>query len=64
MIRITVILPAEKAGIIQNRHADFDCTLQGIAITSNMSAKVILDGPENKMRELFGLIGEELPSEE
>lgn len=64
MIRITVILPAEKAGIVQKRHADFDCTLQGIAVTSDMSAKVTLIGPEDKMKELFELIGEELPSEE
>lgn len=64
MIRITIILPAEKAGIIQNRHADFDCTLQDVAVTSNLSAKVTLIGSKDKMKELFELIGEELPSEE
>ena len=64
MIHITIILPAEKAGIVQARHADFDCVIQEIGIASNKTARVSLVGPEDKMKELFELIGEELPSKE
>lgn len=60
MERLTIILPAEKAGIIQKRHAEFDCILVGIAVTSNASAKVSLVGPEAKLKELMALVGEEL----
>ena len=64
MIRITTILPVEKAGIVQERCSEFECQLINIAVTSNSSARVTLSGPEDKMHELFELIDEELPSED
>lgn len=58
MIIKTILLPADKASIIQQRHAEFECILSELAVASDNKAKVTVSGPDDKMAQLFELIGE------
>lgn len=57
---IKTILPIDKASVIQQRHAEFECTLSEFAVASGNKAKVTVSGPDNKMAQLFELIGESI----
>lgn len=58
MIIKTILLPIDKASIIQQKHAEFECTLSELAIASDNKAKVTVSGPDDRMAQLFELIGE------
>ena len=60
MIIKTIPLPIDKASVIQQRHAEFECTLSELAVASGNKAKVTASGPDNKMAQLFELIGESI----
>lgn len=62
MTQIALIL-AEKAGQIQKTVGDFNCTLDGIAISSNNMAKVSVSGEDSDVQALFESIGETLNDE-
>lgn len=54
----TILLPMEKAAIIQEKHDQFNCELREMGIVSNMSAKVTIAGQDNDVKHLFESIGE------
>lgn len=54
----TIILPAEKAKAIQERHADFNCQLTEITIASGNQAKITVTGDDDDVKALFESIGE------
>ena len=55
----TIILPAEKAKTIQERHKDFNCCqLTEIAIASGNQAKITVCGDDDDIKALFESIGE------
>lgn len=54
----TIILPAEKAKTIQERHKDFNCELTEIAIASGSQAKITVCGDDDDIKALFESIGE------
>lgn len=58
MITKTILLPVDKAAIIQQRHAEFECHLIELGLASQQRAKVTVLGPDEKMVQLFELIGE------
>lgn len=60
MVIKTILLPIDKASIIQQRHAEFECTLSKFTIVSSNKAKVTVSGPNDKMAQLFELIGESI----
>ena len=60
MIIKTILLPIDKASVIQQRHAEFECTLSELAVASDNKAKVTVSGPDDKMAQLFELIGESI----
>lgn len=60
MIIKTIPLPIDKASIIQQRHVEFECTLSELAVASGNKAKVTVSGPNDKMAQLFELIGESI----
>ena len=60
MIHQTILLPVEKAAILQQRAEEFGCTLLNVAVSANSSARVSVSGPDDKMIELFELIGEHI----
>lgn len=60
MIIKTILLPIDKASVIQQRHAEFECTLSELAVASGNKAKVTVSGPDNKMAQLFELTGESI----
>lgn len=64
MIIKTILLPVDKASIIQQRHAEFECTLSELAVASGNKAKVTVSGPNDKMAQLFELIGEHIDGSE
>ena len=57
---IKTIFPIDKASVIQQRHAEFECTLPELAVASGNKAKVTVSGPDNKMAQLFELIGKSI----
>lgn len=64
MIHKTILLPVEKAAILQQRAEEFGCTFLNVAVSSNNSARVSISGPDDKMVELFELIGEHIDGSE
>ena len=58
MIIKTILIPTDKAAIIQQLYAEFECQLSEVAIASGNKAKVTVSGPDEKMAQLFDLIGE------
>lgn len=60
MIIKIILLSVDKASIIQQRHAEFECTLPELAVASGNKAKVTVSGPDNKMAQLFELIRESI----
>lgn len=60
MIIKTILLPIDKASTVQQRHAEFECTLSELAVASGNKAKVTVSGPDDKMAQLFELIGESI----
>lgn len=54
----------EKAAILQKRAEEFGCTFLNVAVSVNRSAQVSISGPDNKMAELFELIGEHIDGSE
>lgn len=59
----TALLPAQKAGQIQQTVEDYNCTLIDIAVAENQMARVIVEGEENDMKALFESIGEPITDE-
>lgn len=60
MVIKTILTPVDKASIIQQKHAEFECTLSELAVASGNKAKVTVSGPDDKMAKLFELIGESI----
>lgn len=60
MIIKTILLLIDKASVIQQRHAEFECTLSELAVASGNKEKVTVSGPDDKMAQLFELIGESI----
>lgn len=60
MIHKTILLPAEKAATIQQRAKEFDCVVLNVAV----SARISVTGPDDKMVELFELVGEHIDGSE
>lgn len=58
MIIKTILLSVDKASTIQQRYAEFECTLSEFIVASGNKAKVTVSGPDDKMAQLFELIGE------
>lgn len=64
MIHKAILLPVEKAAILQQRAEEFGCTLLNVAVSANRTARVSIKGPDDKMAELFELIGEHIDGSE
>lgn len=64
MIHKTILLPVEKAATIQQRAKEFDCVVLNVALSANNSAQISVTGPDDKMVELFELIGEHIDGSE
>lgn len=64
MIHKTILLPLEKAAIIQQRAEEFGCVVLNVAVAASDTAKLSVDGPDDQMAELFGLIGERIHGSE
>ena len=54
----------EKAATIQKRAKEFDCVVLNVAVSANNSAQVSVTGPDDKMVELFELVGEHIDGSE
>ena len=54
----TILLPTEKAAFVQKNCAEYGCNLVEIGVAKNNTAKVTVQGDDEKVKRLFEQIGE------